>query len=134
MTKPADKSLSLLDTMATLFSTMTQTAPVGTMWTRHTLEMQTAIAAEMTEATHRWLDRRHEALASLSGTTQQVMETGLTDTGAAFGSLQKWYEGMLARSAADLKAPFELMIACSAHAVPDLKQAGAAANPIRRAA
>ncbi|MCE6952305.1 hypothetical protein LAZ29_15335 [Cereibacter sphaeroides] len=133
MTKPADTSRSLLDAMTGLLSTMSA-APVGSMLARQALEMQKGIAGEVNQAAHDWLDRRQEAVTSLVATAQKVMDKGLADT-TTYGSMQEWYAGMLERTAADFKSPYDLMLACSAHVVPQTaKSLEKPAAPIRRAA
>lgn len=133
MTKPADTSRSLLDTMTGLFSTMS-VAPVGSMLVRHALDVQKGIAGEVNQAAHDWLDRRQEAMTSMVSAAQKVMDKGLTDTGS-YSSMQEWYAGMLERTAADFKSPYDLMLACSAHVVPQTRKSVEKSAPsIRRAA
>lgn len=133
MTKPADTSRSMLDAMTGLFSSMS-VAPVGSMLARQALDMQKGIASEVNQAAHDWLDRRQEAMTSMVSTAQKMIEKGPTDT-TTYSSMQEWYAGMIERAAADLKSPYDLMLACSAHVVPKTAKAiEKPATSIRRAA
>ncbi|MGP3696672.1 hypothetical protein [Rhodobacter sp. NSM] len=133
MTKPAETSRTMFDTMTQLFSSMSA-APMATIMAKRMLDMQQGIAGEVNQAAHQWLDRRQSAMTSLIGTTQKVMDKGFTDT-ASFSSMQEWYGGMVERLATDMKSPYDLMLACSAHVVPPTtKPLEKPASTIRRAA
>ena len=135
MTKTADTSKTLLDTMGSLYSSMAAFAPVGNMMAQRSLEIQQGIADEVTGAAHRWLDRRHQGVTSLVGTVHQVMEKSLTDTSGAFGAMQDWYAGALERLTADLKSPYDLATAVGTHIVPSApKSPEKPASSFRRAA
>ncbi|WP_101339676.1 hypothetical protein [Cereibacter azotoformans] len=134
MTKPAETSRTIYDTMTELFSSMSA-APMGAIMAKRALDMQQGIAGEMNQAAHDWLDRRQAAVSSLVGTAHKVMDKGFSDT-ATFSSMQEWYGGMVERLAADMKSPYDLMLACSAHVVPATtrKPAEKPASTIRHAA
>jgi hypothetical protein len=62
------------------------------------------------------------------------MDKGFSDT-ATYTSMQEWYGGMVERLAADMKSPYDLMLACSAHVTPPVaKPAEKTASTFRRAA
>ncbi|EGJ22751.1 hypothetical protein RSWS8N_11715 [Cereibacter sphaeroides WS8N] len=133
MTKPAETSRTFLDTMTELLSTLS-VAPMGTIMAKRMLDMQQGIAGEMNQAAHDWLDRRQAAVSSLVGTAHKVMDKGFSDT-ATYTSMQEWYGGMVERLAADMKSPYDLMLACSAHVTPPVaKPAEKTASSFRRAA
>lgn len=135
MTKPADTSQNALDALNAVYSSFASFLPVANQFVERSLKAQQSIAGEVNDATHRWLDRRHEAVTSALGTTQQVFEKSLYDTNGAFAAMQEWYTAALERSAADLKTPFELFVAISGHVLPpESKTADKPSASIRRAA